>query len=169
MRFSSEAGHATVGRMWMPFAAVSRRWSSAATGCRAGAMPFMPTSFRRRRSHHRQNETSSRHSGVDRNDEQLRRIASASLPFPPTARRVRPLDRPAASLAAQLRLQRTGLLLALVAQLEVVAPALGRQFATVERGLHRAARFAAVAAVGEAAGLGQLLDVGEQVEVLLAG
>src|SRR6185437_12910912 len=104
-----------------------------------------------------------------RNDEQRGRTASASLPLPPAARRVRPLDRPAAALAAQLRLQRAGLLLALVAQLEVVAPALRRQFAAVERGLHCAARFAAVAAVGEAAGRGQFLDVGEQVEVLLTG
>src|SRR6185312_12778166 len=163
MRFSSEAGHATVGRMWMPFAAVSKRGSSAAGCCRAAAMLFMPTSLRRRRAHSRQNETSNAHAGAGRNDEHRGRIASASLPLPPAARRVPPLDRPAATLAAQLRLQRAGLLLALVAQLEIIAPALRRQFAAVERGLHRAARFAAVAAVGEAAGRGQFLDVGEQV------
>jgi mannitol 2-dehydrogenase len=49
-------------------------------------------------------------------------------------------------------LQRGRLFLALVVQLEIVAPALGRQLTGVQRHLNRAARLAAMAAIGETAG-----------------
>ena len=82
---------------------------------------------------------------------------------------VRAGDRAAAALPAQARLQRGGLLLALVVQLQIIAPALRGEAALVQRHLDRAARLAAVAAVGEAALFGQRADVGEQVEIFLAG
>src|SRR6185437_4975468 len=79
------------------------------------------------------------------------------------------LDRPPAALATQARFQCGGLLLALVVQLEIAAPASGAQLASVQRHLHRAARLAAVAAIGETTLLGKRSDVGEKVEVFLAG
>src|SRR5690625_2882941 len=55
------------------------------------------------------------------------------------------------ALALAARLQLRGLLFALVAQLEVIAPAPGIDVAAGQRGLHGAAGFRLVAAVGQAA------------------
>src|SRR5690625_3146970 len=68
------------------------------------------------------------------------------------------------ALALAARLQLCGLLLALVAQLEVIAPALGVDVAAGQCGLHGATGLRLVAAVGKAATQGQRLDVGEQVQ-----
>src|SRR5574337_961662 len=97
------------------------------------------------------------------------RFSFRLFPLAPGSMPTRRFNRPTAALTAQARLQRGRLLLALVVQLEVVAPALGAQLAGVQRHLYGAARLAAMAAIGEAALLGEPLDIGKQVEVFLAG
>src|ERR1700734_2678430 len=86
-----------------------------------------------------------------------------------TTRTVRLRRRPSAALATQARFQHGRLLFALVTQFQIIAPALGREFAFVQSFLHGTPWLAAMAAIGEAAVFGQRFDVGEQIQVFLAG